>query len=111
MPSWVLLLPAPDAPQAKLRNNLAGAAHQRNIVGPLVEALDPSYVLLQDTWDPAAAQAQVPPTYALVQGILTGQGCGLAVGIGLADIIPIHPPAVVYDSQDWQGVQCHTQYV
>ena len=79
-------------------------------MGPLIEAVDPSYVLLQETWDLAAAQALVPPTYALVQGTVTGQGRGLAVGIRLADILPMHPPTVVYDSRDWLGVLCHTRH-
>ena len=94
-----------------LGNNLAGAAHQRDIVGPLIEAVDPSFVMLQETWDPTAAQALVPPTYALVQGAVTGQGRGLAVGIRLADILPMHPPAVVYASRDWLGVLCHARHV
>ena len=53
----------------------------------------------------------MPPTYALVQGTVTGQGRGLAVGIRLADILPMHPPAVVYDSRDWLGVLCHARHV
>ena len=108
VPAWAMRLPAPDAPQARLElvslwvlgNNLAGAAHQRDIVGPLIEAVDPSYVMLHETWDPTAAQAPVPPTYALVQGAVTGHGRGLAVDIRVADILPMHPPAVVYDSRD-----------
>ena len=104
VPAWAIRLPAPDAPRARpepvnfwvLGNNLAGAAHQRDIVGPLIEAVDPSFVMLQETWDPTAAQQLVPPTYALVQGAVTGQGRGLAVGIRLADILPMDPPAVVY---------------
>ena len=100
VPTWALRLPPSDAPQATpepvsfwvLGNNLAGAAHQREIVGPLIEAVDPSYVLPQETWDLAATQALVPPTYALVQGAVTGQGRGLAAGIRLADILPMHPP-------------------
>ena len=119
VPTWAMRLPAPDAPRARpepvsfwvLGNNLAGAAHHRDIVGPLIEAVDPSFVMLQETWDPTAAQALVPPTYALVQGAVTGQGRGLAVGIRLADILPMHPPAVVYDSRDWLGVLCHARHV
>ena len=114
---WALRLPAPNAPQREpvsfwvLCNNLAGAARQHDIVGPLIEDVDPSYVWLQETWDLAAAQALVPPTYALVQGTVTRRGRCLALGIRLADILPMRPPNVVCDLPDWLWVLCHARHL
>ena len=78
---------------------MSRAADWRDIVGPLMEAVDPTFVMLC-LLDPAAAQALIPPTYTLVLGSMTGQGRGLAVGIRQADVLPMHPPSVVCDSRD-----------
>ena len=41
-------------------------------MGPLIEAVEPSFLMLQKTWDLHAAQALVSPTFALIQGTEMG---------------------------------------
>ena len=87
-----------------LSNNIGGLKAKESLIADLFTVLDPSVIMLQETWDNAAAAAVLPDRYRFVVGTSDGPGTGFVTAWHSFRQIPETESSIVYDDRDGLAV-------